>query len=300
MYKKIFSVVASLWVFLSLVSIANANSLPSNVWRLDGIPNPLPRNFRLMIDDWKVDAVQAPSRKHLDDFHISASGQPTFAQLKNLFDELKKHAPNDKKIFMVDLRQESHGFADEYPVSWYVKSNRANVGKTFLEIEIDEWRRVKNLRGQFTKFLPLGNYDTAHFRSVSFAPAVTLTERQAAKLVGFQYARFYALDMTFPTPDVVDEFLKFVAQLDSDSWLHFHCQAGHGRTTTFMVMLDILQHPDVEFEDILRRQFMLGGSNLLDGGESEKTLRLFYDYAHQLQDKKISATWSEWLAQFGN
>ncbi|MBQ7631065.1 MAG: hypothetical protein IJS81_12785 [Selenomonadaceae bacterium] len=288
MGRKIFVFITALIFTLTIFSVTNANGQ----WRLDGVPDKFPRSFRFMTDDWKVDIYyNPPSREGLENFHASASGQPTLSELKNIFDEIKKVAPNDKKIYIVDLRQESHGFADEYPVSWYVKKNRANVDKTFSEIELDEKSRLENLRGKFTKFVPLGNYDTKHFQEITFAPKNTLTEKQAAESAGFNYARFYALDMTFPAPEVVDEYLKFLSQIDSETWLHFHCHAGHGRTTIFLVMYDILQHPDLALEDILRRQFLLGGSNLFDGGDKEKYIRKFYEYAHE----NSNLTWSRWL-----
>ena len=292
MNKKVFMLFALIFT-LTIFSAANAEG----VWRLDGEAGMTTRNFRLMTEDWKVDFVTAPSRKYLDTFYASASGQPTLSGLNEIFDTLKKVAPNDKKIYMVDLRQESHGFADEYPISWYIKKNRGNVDKNFAEIARDERRRLWNLRGQSTEFVPLGNYDTEHFHAVTFAPKVTLTEKQAAESAGFQYVRFYALDMTFPAPEIVDEFLNFIAQIDSDAWLHFHCQAGHGRTTIFLVIYDILKHPDLSLENIVQRQYSLGGSNLFENDEYEKNIKLFYTYAHELQEKKTAKTWSDWLLE---
>ena len=276
MNKKFFALLTLIFT-LTIFSAVNA---ADKVWRLDGVPDKFPRNFRVM-DNPK--------------FYASASGQPTFSELKNLFYRLKNIAPNDKKIYMVDLRQESHGFAEEYPVSWYELKNKANVDKTFYEIERDEIKRLKNLRGKLTEFLPLGNYDTEHFNAVNFAPKVTLTEKKAAESAGFKYVRFYAQDMVFPAPEVVDEYLNFLAQIDSDTWLHFHCQAGHGRTTNFLVMYDILQHPELPLEEIVQYQYGLGGANLFDNAEYEKFIKLFYQYAHELQDKKTSLTWSAWL-----
>ncbi len=288
--KKIF-------IFLTLIfslTIFSAVNAADKVWRLDGTPDMELRNFRLMSDDFVVDIYHnPPTKKYLDSFQASASGQPTIKHFKEIFDRLKKVAPNDKKIYMLDLRQESHGFADEYPVSWYVLKNRANVGKTSSEIELEEEKLLANLRGNLTEFVPLGNYDTEHFQAVTFTPKNTLTEKVAAESVGFKYKRFYALDMTFPTPEVVDEFLKFLSQIDSETWLHFHCHAGHGRTTNFLVMYDILKHPDLPLEDIVTRQFMLGGANLFDNAEYKKYITLFYQYAHE----NSAQSWSEWLKE---
>lgn len=288
--KRNFFILMTLIFTLTIFSAVNA---ADKVWRLDGTSDMESRNFRLMTDDWIHDITYAyaPSREGMQNFHASASGQPTINDFKKIFDRLKKIAPNEKKIYMIDLRQESHGFADGYPVSWYVLKNRANVDKTFSEIERDEIQRLKNLRGKLTEFVPLGNYDTVHFQTVTFKPKVTLTEKKVAESAGFKYVRFYALDMTFPTPEVVDEYLKFLAQIDSETWLHFHCKAGHGRTTIFLVMYDILQHPNLPLEDIVQRQYGLGGSDLFENEEYEKNIKLFYKYAHE--NSKL--TWSEWI-----
>ena len=273
--KKIFLLLTLIFT-LTIFSVVNAEG----IWRLDGEPDILPRNFRIMDDK---------------NFYASASGQPTLSEFKNLFKELKKVAPDEKNIYMIDLRQESHGFADDYPISWYIKKNRANVDKTFSEIENDERRRLWNLRGNSTEFVPLGNYDTAHFHAVTFAPKKTPTEKQVAESAGFKYVRFYALDMAFPSPEVIDDYLLFLTQIDSEAWLHFHCQAGHGRTTIFLVIYDILKHPDLSLENIVQRQFSLGGSNLFENKEYEKNIKLFYTYAHEFKDRKTTEIWSDWL-----
>ena len=291
MNRKIFITAALIFMLTLTIFSAVSAASATGKWRLDAVKEKLPRNFRLMTDAWQINSANyEPSRKYLESFHASGSGQPTLSELKNIYDALKKIAPNDKKIYIVDLRQESHGFADEYPVSWYVKKNRANMGKTFTQIENDEEQRLNNLRGKSTKFVPLGKYDTKHFKAKTFAPKKVLTEKQAAEAVGFNYVRFYALDRAFPSPKVVDEYLKFLAQIDDDAWLHFHCHAGHGRTTTFLAMYDILKHPDLTLQDILTRQYYLGGSNLYDEHHRYGMI-LFYKYVHENTAQK----WSEWL-----
>ena len=164
------------------------------------------------------------------------------------------------------------------------------------ELNLRKKKLFANLRGKLTEFVPLGNYDTAHFKAVKFAPKNTFTEKIAAEAAGLKYVRFYALDMTFPAPEVVDEYLKFLSQIDSDAWLHFHCHAGHGRTTTFLVIYDILKHPDLSLENIVQRQYSLGGSNLFENEEYEKNIRLFYEYTHENSPQ----SWSQWLMKRGN
>ena len=134
------------------------------------------------------------------------------------------------------------------------------------------------------------------------------TERTAAEKIGFKYERFAAADMQFPAPEIVDDFIVFVANLPENSWLHFHCHAGHGRTTTFLVMYDILKNPDVTLEEICKRQYLLGGSNLLLEPEGNdwyskmardraKKIRLFYEFIQGTRAEQIGLPWSEWIAR---
>lgn len=56
------------------------------------------------------------------------------------------------------------------------------------------------------------------------------------------YIRIPVQDRHGPDDDTVNAFVTFVKTLPEDVWLHFHCLAGEGRTTTFMVIYDILRN----------------------------------------------------------
>lgn len=294
-------------VLLMIFSVANAKKV-DGVWRLDGSATDELRNFRLMTDELRNDSRgREPNRQGLENLRASASAQPSLVALKELYGKLREHEPN-AKIFLIDLRQESHGFANSVPVSWYIEHNAANAGKSSREVERDELERLNNLRGNETTFEPLGNSDKQRLKSVTIMPRFMETEREAAEKLGFEYERFAAADMQFPAPEVVDDFIIFVANLPDNAWLHFHCHAGHGRTTTFLVMYDIMKNPDLTLEEICRRQYLLGGTNLLlepEGNDwyskmardrTEK-IRLFYGWAQGTHSEEIGLTWSEWLKE---
>lgn len=299
MAKKIF--IGAMIFMLAIFSLASAKKI-AGTWRLDGNSSAEIRNFRLMTDAWKNDfRGKEPTRQGLDKLHASASGQPSLAALTTLQDKIKDLEP-DAEIFLIDLRQESHGYANALPVSWHVKGNAANVGKNSVEVEEDEIERLNNLRGIETTFEPLGNADKQMFKPITIIPRVIDTERAAAEKLGLNYQRFAATDMQFPAPELVDEFITFVANLPENAWLHFHCQAGHGRTTTFLVMYDIMKNPDVSLEEICKRQYLLGGTNLLlevAGDERSidraKKIRLFYEFIQGTRAEQIGLQWSEWL-----
>ena len=307
MLRKIFLGALILILSASIFSVASAKKV-SGVWRLDGSASAEPRNFRMCIDDWQNELRgNEPTRAGLEELRTSASGQPSESSLITIRDKILTADP-DAQIFMIDLRQESHGFANSLPVSWYIEKNRANAGKTAREVERDEAERLNNLRGVETKFEPLGNADKNLFKPVTIIPRFMMTEREAAEKLGFKYVRFAAADMQFPAPEVVEDFIIFAVNLPENAWLHFHCQAGHGRTTTFLVMYDILKNPELSLEEICKRHYLLGGFNLLlepegndwyskNARDRAKKIRLFYDFVQGTRAEQIGLQWSEWLKE---
>lgn len=307
MNKKIFIGALIMILSVTIFSVASAKK-SAGAWRLDGTSSAdMPRSFRLMTDDW-INTVHGkePTRQGLDTLRVSASGQPSQAALKTLYDKLHAIEP-DAKIFMVDLRQESHGYANSLPVSWHTKHNAANADKTTAEVIAIERKQLNELRGIETTFTPMGKTDTINLKPLMVVPRVIMTERDASEQVGFEYVRFAAADMQFPAPEVVDEFILFVATLPDNAWLHFHCHAGHGRTTTFLVMYDIMKNSDLSLEEICRRQYLLGGTNLLFEPEGKdwnarmardraEKIRLFYEFVKGTRAEWIGLPWSEWIA----
>lgn len=303
MTKKIFIGAFIIFISAAIFSVAGAKKVIGQ-WRLDGSASAEPRNFRLMTDDWQSDfRGNEPSRAGLERLHASASGQPSESSLAVIREKILEQEP-DSQIFIVDLRQESHGFANSLPVSWYIEHNAANAGKNSYDVEADEIERLNNLRGFDTTFEPLGNEDKQAFKTITIIPRIIQTERELVEKSKMNYVRFAAADMQFPAPEVVDEFILFVAKLPDNAWLHFHCQAGHGRTTTFLVMYDIMKNPELSLEEICKRQYLLGGSNLLLEPEGDdwnskmardraKKIRLFYDFVQGTRAEQIGLQWSE-------
>ena len=82
-------------------------------------------NSLSLVFDGKLNANSPKRFRILDSRGLKAiaSGQFSEAQLIELKAQLK--AP----IIIVDLRQESHGFVNGYPVSWYGPKNQANMRK---------------------------------------------------------------------------------------------------------------------------------------------------------------------------
>ena len=284
----------------------SAATEPTGKWRLDGTDSAdLPRSFRLMTDNFSEEKGIFPSRNGLDSLRISASGQPPYAALSALHAKLRA-AAGDGDIWMVDLRQESHGYVNNaYPVSWHKNRNWANYGMNNAQIERDEIGRLASLIGSRTTFEPMGRYDTTHFEAVTLDVVSVKTEKEAAERAGFKYVRIAAADQAAPSDVAIDDFVRFVAGLPQNAWLHFHCHAGHGRTTTFAVFFDIMKNPGVPLETIVARQYALGGTNLFAPAEGDdwrdaerrkraEVVRAFYSYANETRGDGFRTTWSQW------
>jgi protein-tyrosine phosphatase len=71
--------------------------------------------------------------------------------------------------------------------------------------------------------------------------------------------RITVTDHARPLDEAVDRFILAVRALPENGWAHFHCEAGRGRTTTFMALYDMLRNANrVSLEDIACREQLLG------------------------------------------
>lgn len=257
------------------------------VWRLDTKNKlQLPRNYRADVEK-----------------RMSGSAQPSILGLSSLVQELAQKGVKPKQIILVDLRQESHGFVNGQAVSWYGDNNWANVGRTGDAVQKDEKRRLEKTLDTETSYYKLDKNKKPHFKGKENVVAA-LTEQQAAASFGLGYARFASTDHIWPDPEEVDAFLAWQKTLPEDAWLHFHCQAGKGRTTAYMIMRDIwLNGQKDSLETICARQHALGGQDVLHMTHKEawrqtiddnKVYRLkqFYTYVKGLQQGTITGTWT--------
>lgn len=259
----------------------------------------LPRNFRLTTSAYQRHSGPVPTRKGLSKVRASGSSQFSKKGLRALL----KAIPS-KKVILVDLRQESHGFFDGIAVSWYGEKNWQNSNKTIGEIETDQ---KLHLNEAIEKGFVRIRSDKRAQLATPFHVEEAFSEKELAEGLSIPYVRFYVTDHKRPDDYTVDAFIEFIKNLDEDAWIHFHCAAGKGRTTSFLVMYDIVKNSqEVSFEDILRRQWFLGGADLTAQAygknwkfepalERLKFLESFYYYCKANPSLEIS--WSDYQKQ---
>lgn len=282
------------------------------IWRIDADDvRGLPRNFRTMEDEFHapykkdMDDSYVPTREGLERLCASGSGEFSESGLQSLLEALAERT--QMEICIVDLREESHGFFDGIAVSWYGERDWGNVGLTQEEALADEAERIHAAAGQMTAVAHLGGEKNPLDEHEIFVEEAQ-TEKELVEAAGLRYKRIAATDHIWPSPAAVDEFVQFYKSLPEDIWLHFHCQAGEGRTTEFLAMYDILKNPAVPLQDILYRQCLLGGSYVAhvepEGStywkvpyyvEKAKHIALFYRYVQENESAGFAVSWSDWL-----
>lgn len=287
------------------------------IWRIDTTDkNQLPRNFRTSLSKFgevsekyigQLDPAYVPTRKGMDTLNISGSGQCSAGEFKAVVAELKKYAKGP--IYDFDLRQESHGYFNGNAVSWYGLRDWGNLGKSHDAIIKDETNRIKSALGQKVIVSELNKKKFA-MNPKQIKVTSAMTEEEMAKSLGVNYVRITATDHVWPAPDKVDQFVNFFRTMPKNAWLHFHCQAGVGRTTAYMAMADMMKNPDVSLKDILQRQHLIGGNYVAYKipkpkkdqwkadyyADKARMVKLFYTYVQQNYQNNFATPWSQWLA----
>ena len=257
----------SIFILLILCLLMNINYFPkalSELNLLENSPNnnTLPHHFRMSSNYKAIIKDDNINLKGLDKLNISGSAQFSDSGLSLI----KKDIDNNFSIIDIDLRQESHGFINGIAISFENEKNNANMGLNLSEVLSTENKLLSAIK--------IGNPITFYNTKETIVPKSIQNELQVANSKEISYIRIPVTDGGIPNDDMVNYFINFVKNQPKDSWLHFHCKEGVGRTTTFMIMYDIMKnYKDVSLNDIIKRQLSLSGM-------SEKSEKDFYKGKH--------------------
>lgn len=274
------------------------NPYATAIWRADGSnAAQLPAKYRTSDTTTTINGVTVPNTA------MSGSAQPTAAQWQAIATDLRTKTKGP--LYDFDLRQETHLYVNGQPISRYGKRNWANVGESTPAVQKAESELVRILPGQVITVNRLSKQKTiANSQSIQVNTAAT--EETVATKAGFHYVRLTATDHIWPNDATVDAFITAVKALPTDAWVHFHCEAGQGRTTTFMAMYEMMKHPELPLVTILEHQKDINGIdeeavNDVIGWKKPyaeqrlQMLRKFYRYVQQNHQTNFNTSWSTWL-----
>lgn len=263
----------------------------------------LPKRFRTTSDQINTD-TKLPDLKGLRE--LKASGSGVFSQ--NGLKEMKKTIGDNNNIIIVDTRKESHGYVNGMAISWYTEKNYVNKKLTPEEVERLETHNLNQLKEMDEITFDYFEGKSFYMKNPLKAPYTVQNEKEMVEAEDCQYVRFFVTDHNKPAKEEIDQFIQFVKSVSENDWLHFHCRGGVGRTTSFMLMYDMMKNAgNVEESDIFERQRIIGGRDMFRLAEGTykheaaverlDLLQKFYAYCRANHDTNYQTSWSQWLSE---
>lgn len=232
-----------------------------------------------------------PNRyRDLPSLNISGSAQFEPSQIDNL-----KKQINILDTYIVDLRQESHGFLNDDAVSFYSTERLLNNG-------FDSEETLASEKEKFGAIKP-GDIQNIFNKRGAFRESITVEKSQIelslVKNAGLNYVLFATRDGHIPTPSMVDSFVSFVVKTPPTTHLHFHCDHGEGRTTMYMAMFQMMKESTLKsLNEILDEQLEAGGIILTDDTTRANFLQDFYDYTKENAATNFKTPFSVWSQKY--
>ncbi|HSW86100.1 MAG TPA: hypothetical protein VLG49_01215 [Rhabdochlamydiaceae bacterium] len=295
-------IVVALCLGLTLFTMdVKAGQFPVLILNTQNNKGVLPRKFRSTSASFLQEGY---SSKSLESLHASGSAQFSKNELGELLKKIKR-----PHLIVIDLRQESHGFLNHMAVSWFCPKNWINKDKTIEQIEQEELQLLNHLSQQHEVMIYKRRPKEDHTIQDGIPTIVksVMSEQELCNHVfNVGYFRITVADHTRPDDAAIDRFIQFITTLPPFTWLHFHCSAGEGRTSTFMSMYDMMRNAkELSLEEIFKRQFDLGGVCFLDEPSEDLWnyalkkerivfLKQFYQYCRSNSDN-YNQLWSEWI-----
>ncbi len=235
-------------------------------------------HFRTTQDPFIYHHAEAPSRRGLNSLHASASGQLTKKELISLKNKL-----GVSSLAVIDLRGELHGFINDMPVCFKESA--------YTSIK-DEQNLFSTKKAKHVVLVEKNQKQRIAVKNMQ-------TEAEIVRSANTEYIRIPIIDHTVIAPEHVQQFLQFYDTLSASTTMHFHCRKGKGRATTLMTMLDMLINSNkVSCDDIIRRQYLIGGAQIDTKLEYDNHRKFFRDFYQFCQARKTGEkSWIRWLAR---
>ncbi len=222
----------------------------------------------------------------LENVRLSGSAQYSKNSLEKIIQEIKQHQKDNSPIAIIDVRQEMHLLGGSALSDVIAEKDWSEINHKIESILNDENKLVQ--------------------------PGLMEREETVAKSLNLNYLRLLVTDDSIPNEKALDLFVKFFKeQIEKNPkvWFHVHCEHGHGRTTTFMTLVHILNtNGQVKLGEILKEQYDHGKVDLsfptidqqkIKDVDLQRTRFAFLEEFHQYVNDKESGfysgkSWSDW------
>lgn len=279
MKSYFFRKVNLIFVFILLSTFISANPM-NNLFK---------NNKTLIVLDSASNSGLPDRFRDITNLNISGSSQFTKSQINNL-----KEAINKPNICIMDLRQESHGMLNDFAISFFSTYTDLNNGLTTEEV-------IKKENSQLSSIKIGSDVDIYHKTGRLFKEVTAEFVSNEDSIVtndNMQYKRYAVKDNGSPTPIIVDNFVEFIKNKPTDLHIHFHCDAGEGRTTLFMAMYQtMLNNTNLSLNQIISYQYNIGGVLLTDNKNQLEFLQEFYNYVSENKSTNYEKTYSQWITE---
>lgn len=249
----------------------------------------------------------------INELSISGSEEPSEKGWREIADYITKDRRIEgKSVLVLDLRQESHGYLNGRAITLVSEYDWINRGKSNEQslIAQENWLNSLKIEKKARDVLSSQQFAAKEYSSGKNIPVKKIkNEKELVSRLGFEYHRLYVTDHMGPNDSEVDAFLTIINNAPKDAWFHIHCRGGKGRTTTFLVMYDMLKNANkVSFDEIIARHASIPPYyNLFDVNRADPYLTpyyeqrilflsRFYQFAQQFL-KGNPESWSQWKAK---
>jgi len=289
----------------------------------------VPHNFRNTRMLYKRAVEEEVDATGLHELRLSGSAQLHPQDFRTMLAVNQEYYPDllPASVTILDLREEPKFFHGDSTYGWWIPKNIINRGKSTQQIVEDLNNRLEKLKNATVTIQSRAalqkiadedsEYLVKEFRSHNFAFPVhdafdlyiqenVFSEEELCRKHGFHYHLLPITDHHAPYPEIVDWLVEILRGTPKNGFIHAHCMAGKGRTTTCMVLIDVFYNgKQVSLQQIAKRHAFHGGLYLdkvpTDPEKLWKTpmalerwsmISRFYEYCRLL---KTQIKFSEWL-----
>lgn len=242
------------------------------------------KEIKKIKDSIKIENQLPKNFYYNEKLSISSSGQFNEKQLENLVGHINK-----KRILIIDLRMESHGFINGD--SFYIDENKIErTGLSSNEIFVEEIKDLEKINEE--KTIDLYNENKKTLEKVEVIKIKNEAEVVYDK--NLEYMKLAIKKGGVPSKDVVDNFINIFKNKPKDVHLHFHCDNGIDRSKILLIMWEFINNSKRDFNELVDEMKSKYNYSFKDKKE-EEFFGVFYNYVRENEKNNFEIAYSIWI-----